>query len=320
MTSCTHGRQCLATGSGAAAVRVSVCDGGREGYYWDSYWIVKGLLACGMHSTARGTLLNFAHFIGVFGSVAGTSAALTPSASSPTAGARTTSRAASHRCSATWSSTIWTACTTRRCCRSCCRPCSPSTQSGWIPVRRCGRVGDGPRAGSNLTVEVDGWTLNRYQANTSLPRPESYLEDVALAQSLGLDAAQARQLYRQLASGAESGVRRDDVRPVTQRRVGLQFALVCRRAHAGLHPHVRYCAGRPECHHAPLRGQPGPPAARRFTPLTLTHSLTHPSTHTHLQPATRRRPASMSAARPRVSMPSSRCCGMQRWRSGWTLA
>ena len=39
----------------------------REFYYWDSFWIVKGLLACGMNTTARHTLLNFVHFIDTFG-------------------------------------------------------------------------------------------------------------------------------------------------------------------------------------------------------------------------------------------------------------
>ena len=48
--------------------------------------------------------------------------------------------------------------------------------------------------------------LNRYLANTTLPRPESYVEDVTLAQSLGLNATQSAHLYQQLASAAESGV------------------------------------------------------------------------------------------------------------------
>ena len=37
--------------------------GGRfaETYYWDSYWIVQGLLVCGMAETARGMVLNALH-------------------------------------------------------------------------------------------------------------------------------------------------------------------------------------------------------------------------------------------------------------------
>ncbi|CDJ68950.1 hypothetical protein, conserved [Eimeria necatrix] len=39
----------------------------REMYYWDSYWIVRGLLYSGMISTARGIILNFAELVRRFG-------------------------------------------------------------------------------------------------------------------------------------------------------------------------------------------------------------------------------------------------------------
>jgi neutral trehalase len=43
--------------------------GGRfiEFYYWDSYWIIKGLLACEMYQTARGIIENFVSVINRFG-------------------------------------------------------------------------------------------------------------------------------------------------------------------------------------------------------------------------------------------------------------
>ena len=41
----------------------------REMYYWDTYWVLRGLLRCGMHATARGILSNFAHLIGAHGMV-----------------------------------------------------------------------------------------------------------------------------------------------------------------------------------------------------------------------------------------------------------
>jgi len=42
-----------------------VVPGGRfqEFYYWDSFWVVKGLLACEMFASAKNMLLNFAHLI-----------------------------------------------------------------------------------------------------------------------------------------------------------------------------------------------------------------------------------------------------------------
>ena len=34
-------------------------------YYWDSYWIILGLLHCEMFETVRGMLLNFVHLVKV---------------------------------------------------------------------------------------------------------------------------------------------------------------------------------------------------------------------------------------------------------------
>ena len=39
----------------------------REFYYWDSYWIVKGLLLSEMHDTVRGMLSNFVSIVEKFG-------------------------------------------------------------------------------------------------------------------------------------------------------------------------------------------------------------------------------------------------------------
>ena len=41
----------------------------REIYYWDSFWIIRGLLLCEMYETARGVLLNFIHFLELYGMV-----------------------------------------------------------------------------------------------------------------------------------------------------------------------------------------------------------------------------------------------------------
>lgn len=34
-------------------------------YYWDTFWIIKGLLLSDMHDTARGILRNMAHVMQV---------------------------------------------------------------------------------------------------------------------------------------------------------------------------------------------------------------------------------------------------------------
>lgn len=39
----------------------------RESYYWDSYWIILGLLACDAHDTVQGMLMNYFDDIDLFG-------------------------------------------------------------------------------------------------------------------------------------------------------------------------------------------------------------------------------------------------------------
>nr|XP_016930690.1 uncharacterized protein LOC108010310 [Drosophila suzukii] len=43
----------------------------REYRYWDSFWIVRGLLQCGMHQTARGMIDNFLSLVQQYGFVPG---------------------------------------------------------------------------------------------------------------------------------------------------------------------------------------------------------------------------------------------------------
>lgn len=41
----------------------------REFYYWDSYWILKGLLLCEMIDTVRGMVENYLHIVGKYGHI-----------------------------------------------------------------------------------------------------------------------------------------------------------------------------------------------------------------------------------------------------------
>lgn len=36
-------------------------------YYWDSYWIIRGLLLCDMHNTARGIIENLLWLVKLYG-------------------------------------------------------------------------------------------------------------------------------------------------------------------------------------------------------------------------------------------------------------
>ncbi|XP_024938587.1 trehalase isoform X3 [Cephus cinctus] len=46
-----------------------IAPGGRftEYYYWDSYWIIEGLLLSDMHQTAKGMILNFLYLVKTYG-------------------------------------------------------------------------------------------------------------------------------------------------------------------------------------------------------------------------------------------------------------
>ena len=72
-------------------------------------------------------------------------------------------------------------------------------RSGWM-----GRAGSRPGTAHRRVVRLrDGAVLNRYFDDIPEPRPESYREDYALAQTV--PAAQREALYRNLRASAESG-------------------------------------------------------------------------------------------------------------------
>lgn len=59
---------------------------------------------------------------------------------------------------------------------------------------------------AEVTVEGKNYTLNRYNAHCSFPRPEGYAEDVETATEAGVQQPlEPNQLYVDLASGAETG-------------------------------------------------------------------------------------------------------------------
>ncbi|XP_052370194.1 trehalase isoform X2 [Oncorhynchus keta] len=109
----------------------------RELYYWDSYWVINGLLLSEMTDTARGMILNFIHLINRYGFIPN--------------GARVYYE----------------------------RRSQPPFLS--------------------LMVESYYQTTN----DTDFLRPESYSDDLELAEGLTEDAAE--RLWKELHSGAESG-------------------------------------------------------------------------------------------------------------------
>jgi len=165
-------------------------------YYWDSYWVVMGLLRCNMTATAKGVVLNLVHLLDTFGFVpnGGRVYYALPGRSQPPL--------LSSMVMEVWQATGDDAFLTY---------VYPSLVSEYAWWMRGGPVGHAV----NITVPASAaggggsvtYTLNRYVTNQTVPRPESWYEDVHTATSAGLAAnsSGAAVLYTEIAAGAETG-------------------------------------------------------------------------------------------------------------------
>eukprot|EP00052_Salpingoeca_macrocollata_P015309 m.121867 g.121867 ORF g.121867 m.121867 type:complete len:613 (-) comp19643_c0_seq2:221-2059(-) len=152
----------------------------REFYYWDTYWIVKGLLLCEMTNTVRGMIANFAlDLVPKFGMVPNGGRVYYSKRSQPPV----LSLMVDDYLKATGDNGFLAEVL----------PQLQVEHAFWM---------------SNRTVLVStaqgNFTLNRYDAPTQSPRPESFREDWDTA--LPLTSAKAKeQLWHEIASGAETG-------------------------------------------------------------------------------------------------------------------
>lgn len=159
----------------------------REGYYWDSYWIVRGLLVSGLATMAVSVVDNFAHCLSTYGFVPNGLRSYYLNRSQPPLLAMmvysvfqaTKDMVFLHRV----------------------MPAVYKELDWWRT---------GPRS---LTVAGPGgkqYHVSRYYADWVGPRPESHREDrdlAAMCRGTELDADDRQQdvLYRDIASAAESG-------------------------------------------------------------------------------------------------------------------
>ena len=145
----------------------------REIYYWDSFWILRGLLACRMVDTARGMIENLVHLIDTLGFVPNGGRVYYTRSQPPLLAAMVESYVKAT------GDLVWG------------RRQLKALESEWEYWQR------------HHSVDVAGHTLFRYSCSEGAPRPESYREDWALAE--GLDQQQKKDLWRELRSAAESG-------------------------------------------------------------------------------------------------------------------
>ncbi|KAH3745268.1 trehalase precursor [Pelomyxa schiedti] len=145
----------------------------REWYYWDTYWILKGLMTCGMLTTTRGMIENLASSVLEYGFVPNGGRVYYLDRSQP--------------------------------------PLLPLMVNDY--VKATGNISFFcDYAATALNKEHSFWTSRRtdsttglayFRADTNRPRPEGYAQDYDTAQNV--DITQRAELYRNLASGAETG-------------------------------------------------------------------------------------------------------------------
>nr|GEY97235.1 probable trehalase isoform X1 [Tanacetum cinerariifolium] len=157
------------------SVLVSDFNGFLEVYYWDSYWVIRGLLASKMYETAKGIVLNLIDLIDTYGYVLNGARAYYTNRSSMVVEVykRTNDMDLVKKA----------------------LPALIKEHKFWNSGIH------------SVTIEDDqGLThnLSRYYAMWNQPRPESFTIDTETADKLKNDC-EKEQLYRELASTAETG-------------------------------------------------------------------------------------------------------------------
>lgn len=166
--------------------RPYVVPGGRfrELYYWDSYFTLLGLVRSGRRALAEDMVADFAHLIERYGHVPNGTRSYYLSRSQPPfffEMVAALSPAAPARAYARYLSAL------------------QREYAYWM----AGGEGLAPGQARRRVVRLpDGARLNRYWDDRDTPREESYREDVLTAQGAGRPA---REVYRDLRAGAESG-------------------------------------------------------------------------------------------------------------------
>uniref|UniRef100_A0A3B5LGQ9 Trehalase n=1 Tax=Xiphophorus couchianus TaxID=32473 RepID=A0A3B5LGQ9_9TELE len=146
----------------------------REFYYWDSYWVIKGLILSEMTETAHGMIQNFLFLVERYGFV-------------PNGGRVYYERRSQPPFLPLMVESYYGATGNHGA-----LPALETEYRFWMQNR-------------SVTVTVAGseHVLNRFNVEADLPRPESYTDDLELAEGLSDEAR--RLLFMDLKAGAESG-------------------------------------------------------------------------------------------------------------------
>eukprot|EP01114_Cavostelium_apophysatum_P023986 TRINITY_DN9234_c0_g1_i1.p1 TRINITY_DN9234_c0_g1~~TRINITY_DN9234_c0_g1_i1.p1 ORF type:complete len:520 (-),score=132.10 TRINITY_DN9234_c0_g1_i1:221-1780(-) len=146
----------------------------REYYYWDTFWIIKGLLVSGMINTTKGMLLNMMSLVEQYGFVPNGGRVYYLNRSQPPVLTQIV-----HEYVQTTGDYEFL---------SLALPILDKEYQFWM---------------KNRTIFVHGYELNRYHVENKLPRPEAYLADVNATE--GMDEKRREKYYEGVATAAESG-------------------------------------------------------------------------------------------------------------------
>ncbi|KAG7389441.1 hypothetical protein PHYPSEUDO_010326 [Phytophthora pseudosyringae] len=177
---------------------VLVVPGGRfrESYYWDSYWIVQGLLVSGLHQTARGVVNHLLEYVAEFGFVPNGGRVYYLTRSQPPMLSDMV-RVVARLEDGDGDVNAWDLQYLRATI-----PLLEREYDFWMHRGVHGHTVEVPQSAGETVV------LNRYVAHAGEPRPESYREDVRTASTAfaSRNATTAKaSLYDELIAAAESG-------------------------------------------------------------------------------------------------------------------
>lgn len=157
-----------------------IVPGGRflEFYYWDSYWVMEGLLLSEMPETVKGMLQNFLDLVQTYGHVPNGARVYYLQRSQPPLLTLMMDRYVTH---------------------------TNDIAFLWDNIGTLALELDFWTENRNISVSLEGksYVLNRYYVPYGGPRPESYSKDVELADTLPEGDREA--LWAELKAGAESG-------------------------------------------------------------------------------------------------------------------
>ncbi|KAE9554375.1 hypothetical protein FO519_002434 [Halicephalobus sp. NKZ332] len=157
-----------------------IAPGGRflEPYYWDAYWIIKGLMASEMYEAAARMILNYRDFAEKYGFIPNGGRIYYLKRSQPPLFIPMVYEFYENTGNASFVKQLL--------------PTMEKEFNYWVKNHQ-------------YSIDISGqkYTLYRYFAGSNVPRPESYQKDIDIAKNSSFTDKQL--LYRDIASAAESG-------------------------------------------------------------------------------------------------------------------